>query len=52
LWKNGHIKFWSQKTLNQLLDQTGFKEMKFFRQGRIPPLAKSMIVKAKKPIIR
>jgi 2-polyprenyl-3-methyl-5-hydroxy-6-metoxy-1,4-benzoquinol methylase len=50
LWKNGHIKFFSQKTLNQLLDETGFKEMKFFRQGRIPPLAKSMIVKAKKPI--
>lgn len=49
LWKNGHIKFWSQKTLNQLLENAGFEEMKFYRQGRIPPLAKSMIVKAKKP---
>lgn len=50
LWKNGHIKFWSKNTLSQLLSETGFKDMIFYRLGRIPPLAKSMIVIAKKPI--
>ena len=49
LWKNGHIKFWSINTLKKLLHETGFKDMTFFRRGRIPPLAKSMIVQARKP---
>lgn len=49
LWDNGHIKFWSIKTLGQLLMEAGFKEIKFMRVGRIPMLAKSMIAIARKP---
>ena len=49
LWDNGHIKFWSIKTLGQLLSEAGFIEIEFLRVGRIPPLAKSMIAIAKKP---
>jgi 2-polyprenyl-3-methyl-5-hydroxy-6-metoxy-1,4-benzoquinol methylase len=49
LWDNGHIKFWSIKTLQQLLAEAGFVEIKFLRVGRIPPLAKSMIAIARKP---
>jgi len=46
---NMHIKFWSIKTLGQLLTEAGFQDIKFFRVGRIPPLACSMIAVAKKP---
>jgi len=48
LWDNGHIKFWSIKTLSILLEEAGFVDLQFIRVGRIPPLAKSMIVTARK----
>lgn len=48
LWDNGHIKFWSVHTLGQLLAETGFKDIRFLRVGRIPVLAKSMIAVARK----
>jgi 2-polyprenyl-3-methyl-5-hydroxy-6-metoxy-1,4-benzoquinol methylase len=49
LWDYGHIKFWSIKTLRILLLEAGFQEIRFRRVGRIPPLAKSMIVAARRP---
>ena len=49
LWDNGHIKFWSMKTLGQLLAEAGFVDIRFLRVGRIPPLAKSMIAIARRP---
>lgn len=49
LWDNGHIKFWSIPTLTLLLKEVGFNEVRFHRVGRIPQLAKSMIVIAQKP---
>jgi 2-polyprenyl-6-hydroxyphenyl methylase/3-demethylubiquinone-9 3-methyltransferase len=49
LWPNGHIKFWSMRTLGQLLREAGFENIEFDRVGRIPPLAKSMVVRARKP---
>lgn len=49
LWDNGHIKFWSVKTLERLLAEAGFQDIKFLRVGRIPALAKSMIATARKP---
>jgi 2-polyprenyl-6-hydroxyphenyl methylase/3-demethylubiquinone-9 3-methyltransferase len=48
LWDYGHIKFWSMITLRELLEETGFIDIKFERAGRVPPLAKSMIAVAKK----
>jgi len=48
LWEHGHIKFWSFKTLQILLEEAGFKDISFHRVGRIPILAKSMIAVAKK----
>jgi len=48
LWEHGHIKFWSIKTLGQLLREAGFKKIDFRRVGRIPALAKSMIATAHK----
>lgn len=48
LWDHGHIKFWSIKTLTQLLQEAGFTDIHFKRVGRIPPLAKSMIAIAHK----
>lgn len=49
LWDYGHIKFWSVKTLSVLLREAGFRDLRFERVGRIPPLAKSMITIARRP---
>jgi 2-polyprenyl-3-methyl-5-hydroxy-6-metoxy-1,4-benzoquinol methylase len=49
LWDHGHIKFWSISTLNELLREAGFVDIRFSRVGRIPPLAKSMIALARRP---
>ena len=48
LWDHGHIKFWSIRTLTQLLQEAGFRSITFHRIGRIPALAKSMIAVARK----
>jgi len=49
LWDHGHIKFWSTKTLRELLREAGFVDIRFERVGRVPPLAKAMIAIARKP---
>jgi 2-polyprenyl-6-hydroxyphenyl methylase/3-demethylubiquinone-9 3-methyltransferase len=49
LWDHGHIKFWSFRTLADLLHEAGFAECRFSRVGRVPALAKSMIAFARKP---
>ena len=49
LWDHGHIKFWSVKTMTQLLNEAGLIVDHFAYVGRIPPLAKSMIAVARKP---
>ena len=48
LWDGGHIKFWSVETMASLLKEAGFEDIQFHRVGRIPALAKSMIVVARK----
>jgi 2-polyprenyl-3-methyl-5-hydroxy-6-metoxy-1,4-benzoquinol methylase len=47
LWQGGHIKFWSKKTLSNLLNNHGFKVTQFKGCGRVPFLWKSMIIMAK-----
>lgn len=49
LWDHGHIKFWSMRTLSELLREAGFVEIRFTRVGRVPMLAKSMIAVARRP---
>lgn len=44
LWPGGHVKFFSMKTLGELLRDVGAREICFMRVGRIPVLAKSMVV--------
>ncbi len=48
LWDHGHIKFWSIKTLTELLRETGFSQVEFKFAGRIPMFAKSMIAIVRK----
>jgi len=48
LWDHGHIKFWSIRTLTKLLDEKGFKDIRFRRSGRVPVFAKSMVACARK----
>jgi 2-polyprenyl-3-methyl-5-hydroxy-6-metoxy-1,4-benzoquinol methylase len=47
-WEGGHIKFWSIKTLSELLEANGFKVIRATGVGRIPYLWKSMVVVAEK----
>jgi 2-polyprenyl-6-hydroxyphenyl methylase/3-demethylubiquinone-9 3-methyltransferase len=49
LWDGGHIKFWSRRTLTQLLEEVGFRVEQFVGVGRVPFLWKSMILVARKP---
>lgn len=47
-WDGGHIKFWSYRTLSRLLNESGFRVVRFIGAGRLPFLWKSMIVLAQK----
>lgn len=49
LWDGGHIKFWSERTLRTLLEEAGFRDIRYLRVGRVAPLAKSMIALARRP---
>ena len=49
LWDHGHIKFWSRKTLSQVLVEAGFTDIRFMGTGRLPYLWKSMVLRATKP---
>lgn len=48
LWDHGHIKFWSIRTLSRVLSEAGFEEIRVHRIGRVPQLAKSMLMVAKR----
>ena len=46
---HGHIKFWSVRTSTELLDEAGLKVSEVHRLGRVPQLAKSMVVVVEAP---
>ncbi len=48
LWDHGHIKFWSPATISTLLREAGFQPPTIERVGRIPIVAKSMVVLARR----
>lgn len=48
LWDGGHIKFWSVETITKLLNENGLVVERVLRIGRVPPLAMTMVVVAKK----
>jgi SAM-dependent methyltransferase len=48
LWDYGHIKLWTRPKLKRLFEEVGMEEVGFYRIGRIPQLAKSMIMIVKK----
>ncbi|NBV22683.1 MAG: class I SAM-dependent methyltransferase [Proteobacteria bacterium] len=50
LWDCGHIKFWSRRTLYQLLGEAGFQNFQFRGAGRLPWLWMTMVVAADKPV--
>lgn len=43
-WDHGHIKFFSRATLTAMAQECDFEPVGFYRVGRIPPLAMSMIL--------
>ncbi|HBS29820.1 MAG TPA: SAM-dependent methyltransferase [Phycisphaerales bacterium] len=47
--EGGHIKFWSERTLGNMLREIGFAELRFSGAGRVPMLWKSMVVAARRP---
>lgn len=46
LQDGGHIKFWSVATMTELLRRGGFNNIQLARIGRVPALAKTMLVTA------
>lgn len=48
LWEHGHIKFFSKRTIGELLREAGFEVERVELAGRIAPLAKSMVVTARR----
>lgn len=46
LWDGGHIKFFSKRTLEQMLREEGFAPIGFSGAGRISCLWKSMLIEA------
>jgi 2-polyprenyl-6-hydroxyphenyl methylase/3-demethylubiquinone-9 3-methyltransferase len=48
LWDHGHIKFWSPATITELLSEAGLRVDRIRRVGRVPQLAKTMLVVARK----
>jgi 2-polyprenyl-3-methyl-5-hydroxy-6-metoxy-1,4-benzoquinol methylase len=49
LWRGGHIKFWSRKTLSQLLTDAGFVNLQFRGAGRMPYLWMTMLISGERP---
>lgn len=49
LWDHGHIKFWSVASLTELFAEQGMPCERVDRVGRIPVLAKSMILTFRRP---
>jgi 2-polyprenyl-6-hydroxyphenyl methylase/3-demethylubiquinone-9 3-methyltransferase len=45
----GHIKFFSRATMLELFREFNFTDVRFEMLGRIPPLAKSMLVAGRRP---
>jgi len=45
-WDGGHVKFFSPRSLRTMLEQAGFREVRFSNVGRAPWLWKSMIAVA------
>ncbi len=50
LWDHGHIKFWSIRTITQLLTEAGFRVVQIQRIGRISALAKTMTLVVQRPL--
>jgi ubiquinone biosynthesis O-methyltransferase len=49
LWDGGHIKFFSQRTLETVLREAGFEDLRFQGAGRVPLLWKSLVASARRP---
>jgi 2-polyprenyl-3-methyl-5-hydroxy-6-metoxy-1,4-benzoquinol methylase len=49
LWDGGHIKFWSRRTLGQLLIEAGFENLQFRGVGRLPGFWMTMVTSGDRP---
>ncbi len=47
-WEGGHIKFFSQRTLGSMLEESGYNDIVFNNAGRVRWLWKSMVCRAQK----
>lgn len=50
LQDHGRLKFFSRRTLMALVAEAGFVEVKFQALGRLPAIARSMLISARKPL--
>ena len=45
-WEEGHIKFFSEPTMRDMLEEVGFRDVVFGNAGRLPYLWKTLVVRA------
>ena len=50
-WDGGHIKFFSERTLRELVGRHGFVDIRFAFYGRAPWLWKNMICISRRPLL-
>jgi 2-polyprenyl-3-methyl-5-hydroxy-6-metoxy-1,4-benzoquinol methylase len=52
LAEHGHIKFWSKRTLEELMAKSHMRAKEFYRLGRVPALGKSMMLVFEKETLK
>lgn len=50
-WDYGHVKFFSQATLGAMATEMGWRPVAWHRVGRIPQLAKTMVLVAERTLV-
>ncbi len=49
-WEGGHIKFFTPRTLTEMMRGVGFEQVRFRGVGRVPGLWRSMVLSAQRPL--
>lgn len=51
-WSGAYVHFFTPRSISNLLARSGFSDIAITRAGRIPALAKSMIVTCRRPVVQ
>lgn len=49
-WSGAYVHFFTPRSISRLLTQAGFSDIAIMRAGRVPALAKSMVLTCRRPV--